>query len=211
MQLPLRWMGAMVNVWLAQDAATGAWTLIDCGPPGFGPRLATAVEAAIGTPPEAILITHGHFDHVGGLDALLARWSVPVYAHEAEIPYLTGAKTYTDLQSKDRTYNLLACLVPQLRFPEVEFLPLESSFQGMEVHHVPGHSPGMVALLHPEDKVCIAADTFRFKPFGNMPLFTYDRALARESMRLVVGLEFEHILTTHSPAKERGRSKRFVA
>jgi len=35
-------------------------------------------------------MTHGHFDHVGGLKHLAREWDVPIYAHELEMPYLNG-------------------------------------------------------------------------------------------------------------------------
>ena len=40
--------------------------------------------------PNAIILTHGHFDHIGSIKQLLEYWDVDVYAHELEIPYLTG-------------------------------------------------------------------------------------------------------------------------
>ena len=39
-----------------------------------------------GSKPKAIILTHGHFDHVGALEALLDKWDVPVYAHELGHP-----------------------------------------------------------------------------------------------------------------------------
>jgi glyoxylase-like metal-dependent hydrolase (beta-lactamase superfamily II) len=38
----------------------------------------------------AIIMTHGHFDHVGVLEDLAETWQAPVYAHELERPYLDG-------------------------------------------------------------------------------------------------------------------------
>jgi len=38
-------------------------------------------------PPAAIVLTHGHFDDVGALPALVEQWPVPVYAHSAEMPH----------------------------------------------------------------------------------------------------------------------------
>ena len=47
-----------------------------------------------GTKPEAVILTHGHFDHVGAVEDLLQDWNVPVYAHPAEFPYLIGHEKY---------------------------------------------------------------------------------------------------------------------
>ena len=47
-----------------------------------------------GARPSAILLTHGHFDHVGALEELAAEWEVPVYAHRIEHAYLDGSAAY---------------------------------------------------------------------------------------------------------------------
>src|ERR1700710_183150 len=44
--------------------------------------------------PSAIVLTHGHFDHVGPLETLAKEWDVPIYAHKLEHPYLNGTKSY---------------------------------------------------------------------------------------------------------------------
>ena len=44
--------------------------------------------------PGAIILTHGHFDHIGGLEKLASRWDAPIYAHELELPYLNGSAAY---------------------------------------------------------------------------------------------------------------------
>ena len=46
--------------------------------------------------PKAIILTHGHFDHVGGIIELIKYWDVPVYAHQMEIPFLTGQQSYPE-------------------------------------------------------------------------------------------------------------------
>lgn len=53
-----------------------------------------AEHAFAARPPNAILLTHAHFDHVGALQSLADEWHTPVYVHSAELDYPTGAKKY---------------------------------------------------------------------------------------------------------------------
>src|SRR3954447_17906273 len=72
------------------------WVLIDAGLTGTKKVIqAAALERfGEGARPAAIVMTHGHFDHVGALEDLAEEWDVPVYAHPLEAPYLTGGKSY---------------------------------------------------------------------------------------------------------------------
>src|SRR6476469_5073400 len=72
------------------------WVLIDAGLKGSSSKI-VRMAASLGfkTAPKAIILTHGHFDHVGALKELLSLWkNVKVYAHPLEIPYLTGLSSY---------------------------------------------------------------------------------------------------------------------
>src|SRR5438128_223874 len=85
---------ALVNVAFFGLAGAGdrQWILIDAGVPGMTGRIERAAAARFGegARPAAILLTHGHFDHVGCLEKLAERWETPVYAHPLEAPYLDG-------------------------------------------------------------------------------------------------------------------------
>jgi len=74
------------------------WFLIDCGMPGCGEEIIAAAEDRYGKdrPPVAIFLSHGHFDHVGGIVRILEKWDVPVYAHPLEIPFITGKQEYPE-------------------------------------------------------------------------------------------------------------------
>ena len=76
----------IVNVFFVR--AGSSWVLIDAGLSGYASAIRDAARAAAGTdaPPASIVLTHGHFDHVGSLDELLEQWNCPVYAHALERP-----------------------------------------------------------------------------------------------------------------------------
>jgi glyoxylase-like metal-dependent hydrolase (beta-lactamase superfamily II) len=89
---------AIVNVvFVGQSGpADRDWILIDAGLPGFAGAIKRAAKERFGTGsrPAAILMTHGHFDHVGSLETLADDWETPIYAHLLEQPYLDGLSAY---------------------------------------------------------------------------------------------------------------------
>ena len=70
------------------------WALIDTGLENSHDFILDRVYERFGRdlPPQAIILTHGHFDHIGSAISLYRHWDVPVFIHEKEIPYLTGKK-----------------------------------------------------------------------------------------------------------------------
>ena len=80
----------IVNVCFAGNPE-GEWVLIDAGMPRSADTILREAEERFGgSKPRAVVLTHGHFDHVGAIVDLVRHWNVPVYAHERELPYLTG-------------------------------------------------------------------------------------------------------------------------
>ena len=88
----------IVNICLAGLPDAKEFVLIDAGMPGSAEKIIAACEDRFGADarPKAIILTHGHFDHVGAIIELVQHWDVPVYAHPLELPFLTGKQSYPE-------------------------------------------------------------------------------------------------------------------
>ena len=85
---------------------------------------------------KAILLTHGHFDHMLAAEELQKRTGVPVYVHPLDAPMLSDASL--------SAYNPEVSSLPQPGHIACTAYP-ESLF-GFRVLHTPGHTPGSVCL-----------------------------------------------------------------
>ncbi|MGD6943782.1 MBL fold metallo-hydrolase [Cytobacillus gottheilii] len=161
----------IVNVcFVATNTAAGEWVLVDAGMPKSEEKIIEAAEELFGkgAKPKAIILTHGHFDHVGAIIDLVEKWNVPVFAHELEIPYLTGQKDYPEPDPSVEG-GLIAKISPL--FPHegidlgahVQSLPADGTVPSMPEWkwiHTPGHTPGHISLFRENDNTLIAGDAF---------------------------------------------------
>jgi len=199
----------------------GEWVLVGAGMAHTAKDIIQAAEGrfGVGTKPRAIILTHGHFDHVGAIMELLDKWNAPVYAHELELPYLTGA---TDYPPADPTVNdgLITKISPT--FPNksinlgnrIQPLPADGTVPGMTGWrwiHTPGHSPGHISLYRESDRVLIAGDAFttlnqnyaesvltREKEINGPPAyFTMDWQAAGQSIKVLKELNPQIAISSH--------------
>ena len=211
----------IVNFVLVGDPAGGDWVLIDAGMPKSGSEILQACEDRFGKgrKPSAIVLTHGHFDHVGSLVYLLEHWQVPVYAHPLEFPFLTGAQAYPepDVTVEGGMLAKISSLYPNepinvsmaLRpLPEDGTVPFMPGWRWLPT---PGHSPGQVALFRDRDRTLISADAFitvkqdsfykvlmqKEEVCGPPVYLTTDWPAAYESVKKLAALQPELVVPGH--------------
>jgi glyoxylase-like metal-dependent hydrolase (beta-lactamase superfamily II) len=157
----------MANVYFIGHRG-GPWVLVDAGIRGTGPWIKRAAEKAFGenARPDAIVLTHAHFDHVGALQDLAEDWNVPVWVHPLELPYVTGIADYPE---PDPTVGGFMAQMSRLfpnggidigdraRVYETAVLPFLSEWH---IIQTPGHTAGHVSFFREYDRTMIVGDAF---------------------------------------------------
>ena len=211
---------AFVNVFGLQHS-DGTWTLIDAAIPFSASYIRAWAERNFAGPPNAIVLTHGHFDHCSAAGDLAGEWHVPIYAHRLEFPYLTGRQEYPgpNLGAGGGIMPLLSALFPKKPIDVSDrllALPDQgepwSMLPGWLLVHTPGHTPGHVSLFRPEDRTLLPGDAFcttKAESFFEVNLvqepelhgppayFTSDWAAARASVERLAELEATTIAPGH--------------
>ncbi len=154
---------------IRSDDSTGC-AVIDPGGDG-----AKALEKAkeLGLTVEAILLTHGHFDHVGGVKELQSLAQCPVYLHGADLSLpqalTAGPLNPTDLLEEGDSLNLAGLTI--------------------QVLHTPGHTPGSVCFL--TDDALFVGDTLFARSCGRTDLPGGDPASMTASLKSLGNLPYD--------------------
>jgi glyoxylase-like metal-dependent hydrolase (beta-lactamase superfamily II) len=192
-----------VVVWLVR--AQDGFALIDSGPPQTAGEMVEAVSSATGgRGPDVVLLTHGHFNHAGGLSALRLAWNPPIAAHVDEVPFITGQRDYPRIRSNNPAFWLGSLLMEATPWsiPNVQRINHGQSILGLAVIHLPGHTPGHLGFIHHKDQACICGDAilnFGRRLSAPFILTTPNPKLARQSIFRLTERNFQHLLPSHGP------------
>jgi glyoxylase-like metal-dependent hydrolase (beta-lactamase superfamily II) len=201
-----------------------AVTLVDTGYPGDRAAVLESLHRVGRSPAdvEAVVLTHGHPDHIGSAEHLRTTYGIPVMAHELEAPNARGERIE---QVSERV--LLSMLwrpavflwlrdILMLKASKVErlgdlelFVEQQLDVPGPPtVVHTPGHTSGHCALHLPDRGVLLAGDALMTahalaKTPGPQLLpdfFNTDTGQARASLERLRGLEADVVVPGHGPA-----------
>ena len=156
------------NCYIIHDETSKTCCVID---PGYDADTILDKLDSLGLTLEAILLTHGHFDHVGAVKELAAETSCDVYIHPEDLsmpPMMTAGPLYYTKTYAEGTQLKLAGL-------EVTVL------------HTPGHTPGSVCLL--VENTIFSGDTLFQGSCGRTDLPGGNWAAITKSLKRLAALE----------------------
>ena len=139
------------NTYFYIDSHTKAGFLID---PGAQAGIIYESIVRNGWHIEKILLTHGHFDHMGAAELLREKLVAPIYIYPEDARYLTDP--YLNL-SGNTGEPITVSHYEELHDGEMIRLKANSGFY-MKVIHTPGHTPGSVTYWAPEEKAAFVGD-----------------------------------------------------
>ena len=148
--------------------------------PGDEPELLLGAIEKLGLDLQAILLTHTHFDHVGAVAPVARATGAPVYCPELEVPVLADIMSF----------------VPWPGFGPFESWDAEETVKGgerlelagfdIDVVFTPGHSPGHVTYVVPDEAAMFSGDVLFQGSVGRVDLPGGDWATLAESLRTLV-------------------------
>jgi glyoxylase-like metal-dependent hydrolase (beta-lactamase superfamily II) len=202
-----------VNCYLIRE--NDGLTLLDTGLPGSADDILAAAQT-LGAPIRRILLTHAHMDHVGSVDALIAKLKAPeseLAASARSLPLLQKPPDKSDFPGES-TETIKGA------FPGIDNVPTHLITEGelygsLRCIETPGHAPGHLAFLDERDATLYAGDALIGKGYlsvsGYAPWFfplpnggTWSRSIALASAKKLLTFPIERFACGHGAVKPGG-------
>ena len=184
---------------LAQRQGSDA-IIVDPGQRAFGPLRRILDENRL--TPAAVLLTHGHIDHLWSAQKVADTFGCPVFIHPEDRYMLTDPIRGFGPRIAQMAFGALFREPKQVVELERDGQLLDLGGLAVTVDHTPGHTPGHVSLLHPDSGVLITGDSI-FNMNGRMTwpfkAFCTDFPLNRRTSAVLADLDYTTAAFTHGP------------
>lgn len=161
------------NCYLIQNTDTRELIFID--PADNAKELIRHAEN-LGGRPTAILLTHGHFDHILAAEELRQKYSIPVYAHELEQEVLEDPSL-----NLSGNWGAAYSMTADKLVKDGDILEL-AGFE-IRVLHTPGHTQGSCCYYFADEQVLISGDTLFAQSYGRVDFPTSSPSGMRASIK----------------------------
>ncbi len=139
----------------------------------------------------AILLTHGHFDHIRGVDMLVKEFHVPVYIHKNDRDFLYDSH----LNGSDRFSRKDITVSKEVEIREiVDESPLNFLSIPIQVIETPFHTPGSICFYFKEENTLFSGDTLFFESIGRSDFPRADPSLIPSSLAKLMSLKDETVV-----------------
>jgi glyoxylase-like metal-dependent hydrolase (beta-lactamase superfamily II) len=194
------WLAA-TNCYVVSAEEGGPGVIIDAPPE---PQAVVEIARRTGVVPQALLLTHGHVDHLGGAGGVVSAFGVPAHLHPGDEWLAAGLQ--------DQARLLLGTAGGEFAGAEhyealVDGALLEVAGLRFRVIHTPGHTPGHCCLWLEEEGVLFSGDHLFAGSIGrtDLPGGDYKTLMRSMSDRIVPLPADTDVLPGHGPATTLAR------